>query len=74
MKKMYQVSGMTCGGCVKTVKAVLGSVPGVSNIDVSLETQTVQLDAPAQVGLPELQEKLRNFPYRLTEKEAGEKQ
>lgn len=73
MKKTYHVSGMTCGGCLKTVKALLGSVPGVSNVDVSLDAQTVQLDLPDQVSLSVLQEKLKTFPYRLAEEEAAEK-
>ena len=32
-----KISGMTCGGCVKSVTKVLSEVPGVSAVDVSLE-------------------------------------
>lgn len=31
------VKGMTCMGCVSSVKRVLGGIPGVSSADVSLE-------------------------------------
>ena len=46
-----QVSGMTCGGCVRSVERVLSSVPGVSKVVVSLEknSASVVYDA-AQVG------------------------
>lgn len=31
------IKGMTCGGCVKSVTEVLQKIPGISNVDVSLE-------------------------------------
>jgi copper chaperone len=42
-----KVNGMTCGGCVRSVKRVLESVPGVRSAEVSLERAqaTVLLDA-----------------------------
>ena len=33
---IIHIQGMTCGGCVSSVKAVLEKVPGVSNVEVSL--------------------------------------
>ena len=37
----YKVQGMTCGSCVSTVKATVGSVPGVQAVEVDLATGTV---------------------------------
>ena len=31
------VTGMTCGGCVNSVKRVLAALPGVQSVEVSLE-------------------------------------
>jgi hypothetical protein len=31
-----QIDGMTCGGCVKDVKAALAKVPGVSEVELSV--------------------------------------
>ena len=31
------IEGMTCNGCVNSVKNVLQQIPGVSSVDVSLE-------------------------------------
>lgn len=31
------IKGMTCGGCVNSVKGVLEKISGVSSVDVSLE-------------------------------------
>lgn len=33
---IIHIQGMTCGGCVSSVKAVLEKIPGVSNVEVSL--------------------------------------
>lgn len=36
-----QIEGMTCGGCVKDVKAALDKVPGVSSVELSVGTKWV---------------------------------
>lgn len=36
-----KVEGMTCGHCVSTVKAAVGSVPGVEEVEVDLAAGTV---------------------------------
>ncbi len=42
-----KIDGMTCAGCVRSVKKVLEGVPGVRSADVSLEAgqATVELDS-----------------------------
>jgi copper chaperone len=34
----YTVTGMTCGHCVQSVTEEVSAVPGVSDVDVTLET------------------------------------
>lgn len=36
-----QIDGMTCGGCVKDVKAALAKVPGVSGVDLTVGSKWV---------------------------------
>jgi copper chaperone len=45
--KIVKIQGMTCMGCVNSVKNVLEKLPGVSSADVSLEQKqaTIQYDA-----------------------------
>jgi copper chaperone len=45
--EIIKVDGMTCMGCVNSVKNVLEKIPGVSSADVSLEQKqvTVAYDA-----------------------------
>jgi copper chaperone len=35
--------GMTCGGCVASVKKALGALPGVDNVDVSLSKHQAEI-------------------------------
>lgn len=37
----YQVPGMTCGHCVSAVSHEVGTLPGVTNVDVDLATGEV---------------------------------
>lgn len=43
---IVNINGMTCMGCVKSVKNVLEEISGVNNVDVSLEYKqvTIQYD------------------------------
>ena len=44
----YAVTGMTCGHCVSSVKEEVGEVPGVTGVDVDLESGRVDVsgDSP----------------------------
>jgi copper chaperone len=49
-----KIDGMTCAGCVRSVKRVLEGVPGVRSAEVSLEVgqATVELDPALACGDP----------------------
>jgi copper chaperone len=36
IKLVLEIDGMTCGGCVRSVRRVLEEQPGVSAVDVSI--------------------------------------
>jgi len=38
---VYTVVGMTCDHCVRSVSLEIGRIPGVSGVDVQLDTGTV---------------------------------
>ena len=39
-----KVEGMTCGGCVASVKRVLQGLDGVNEVDVSLDRKEARVD------------------------------
>jgi copper chaperone len=52
---VIKVGGMSCGGCVKNVTAVLTALPGVAQAEVSLEAGEARVAFdPAQVGVEQL--------------------
>lgn len=42
-----KISGMTCGGCVRSVSSVLRALDGVAKADVSLDKQCAVVDYDA---------------------------
>ncbi len=50
-RQVFAVEGMTCEGCVGTVKAALSELEGVESVDVSLEKkQAVVVGSPGKVS------------------------
>lgn len=45
--KTYEVIGMKCDGCVKTVTEKLSKVPGVKSVRVDLEKKQATVDGKA---------------------------
>ena len=48
-----KITGMTCGGCVNSVRRVLLAVPGVRSADVSLDQGTARVEFDPAVARPE---------------------
>jgi copper chaperone len=49
---VLKVTGMSCGGCVKSVTNVLTALPGVSNAEVTLTPGEAKVEFdPAQVSV-----------------------
>ncbi len=63
----YEVSGMTCSGCVTKVKTLLEAIPGVTAASVNIDGK-VQLTMNRHIATDELQRALSDFPqYSLSE-------
>ncbi len=69
MKKNYELSGMSCGGCVNSVKQALLKVPDVTEVEVQLHPQTAVLTMNKSIDLVELQTQLKKAGH-YTIKEA----
>jgi copper chaperone len=63
---VLKVKGMTCGGCVCSVKNVLESIQGVSSAEVSLEKAqaTVTYD-PAKADVNRMKEAVTDAGYQV---------
>ena len=59
MKKNYELTGMSCGGCVSSVKKVLLQLPGVEDAEVHLHPQSAVLTMSEAIDVDELQAQLK---------------
>lgn len=60
MKKKYEITGMSCGGCVNSVKNTLLKLPEILEAEVGLNPQRAVLTMDKTVGVAELQAQLSN--------------
>ena len=61
------ISGMTCGGCVRSVTNVLAALEGVAKADVSLDKQCAVVDYdPAKLGVAQLKRSIEEAGYEVT--------
>lgn len=67
METEVRIGGMTCGGCVNSVKNVLQKIPGVRSVDVSLDQgiARVQYDA-AETDTSQFREAIKNAGFDVT--------
>mgnify|MGYP000668599091 CR=1 FL=1 len=58
MKKKYELSGMSCGGCVNSVRQILLQIPDVIAAEIQLNPPTAVLTMNKDIALEKLQEQL----------------
>ena len=60
------VKGMTCGGCVASVKRVLEAIDGVERADVSLDPGEAKVDyVPGRVNPARLRSAIEDAGYEV---------
>jgi len=63
---VLKVNGMTCGGCVRSVKNVLESIQGVTSAEVSLEkAQAAVTYDPAKADVNRMKEAVSDAGYQV---------
>ncbi|MEO6904073.1 MAG: heavy metal-associated domain-containing protein [Bacteroidia bacterium] len=63
----YQVSGMSCGGCVATVKSKLSAAPGVTSVEINLAKKEAEITSSQVIKADTLQAALSNTHYTIAE-------
>lgn len=60
------ISGMTCGGCVRSVSKVLNALDGVAKADVSLDKRCAVVDYDAaKLNLDQLKRAIEEAGYEV---------
>ena len=70
--EIMKVKGMTCMGCVNSVKNVLEKIPGVSSSEVSLEQGqvTIQYDVD-MTGTDQFREAIEDAGFEVVSQAKG---
>ena len=63
----YHIGGMSCGGCVSTVKQKLSSVPGVTSVTVDLGKKEAEITSSQEIKTGTLRSAFNNTHYTISE-------
>ncbi|WDF78433.1 cation transporter [Mucilaginibacter sp. KACC 22773] len=68
MTHTYNITGMTCTGCLAKVQSLLSQVNHVQKVDISLAEGTADITMNRHIGTADLQKALAAYPkYQLTD-------
>jgi copper chaperone len=59
------VTGMSCGHCASSVRDEVGSIPGVTAVDVDLASGTVTVDSEREVESDVIKSAVEEAGYQL---------
>ena len=67
----YTVTGMTCSHCVASVTEEVSELPGVTDVQVELESGRVTVTADAPVGAEQVRAAVEEAGYALAAEPAS---
>ncbi len=67
IKHTYHIGGMSCGGCVATVKNKLSAIPDVTSVKVDLAKKEAEITSSIVIEADTLQDALKNTHYTIAE-------
>ena len=67
IRHTYHINGMSCGGCVSTVKQKLSGVPGVTSVTVDLGKKEAEIISSKEIETETLRRAFSNTHYTISE-------
>ena len=67
MERTYKISGMKCSGCAETTQKLLSSIQGVTDVKVSLQNQSAEIDMQKPIPNSTFQKALAGTGYVLAD-------
>ncbi|CAB4897234.1 MAG: heavy-metal-associated domain-containing protein [Rhodococcus sp.] len=65
MQTTYSVEGMTCAHCAASVKEEVSEVPGVTGVDVDVDTGAVVISSNAELDAAAVDAAIEEAGYRI---------
>ncbi len=67
IKHTFHIGGMSCGGCVSSVKNRLAAVPNVTFVEVDLANKQAEITSSVALNAETLQNAFANTHYTISE-------
>lgn len=67
ISQTYHIGGMSCGGCVSTVKQKLSGVPGVTSVTVDLGKKEAEITSSEEIETDTFRRTFSNTHYTISE-------
>jgi copper chaperone CopZ len=68
MTRTYNVTGMTCNGCLNKVQTLLQQIDGVSNVNINLAKGMAEIEMKTAIAKEVFKSALQDYPkYQITE-------
>lgn len=61
----YQIAGMTCGHCVNSVTEEVSAIPGITEVEVTLETGTLKFAATTTIADSVVEDAVKEAGYEV---------
>lgn len=71
IKHTYHIGGMSCGGCVASVKNRLSAAPGVTSVSVDPGKKQAEITSSVVIKADTLQDAFKNTHYTISELNAA---
>lgn len=65
MKEMLNVDGMNCNHCIDKITRFVGEIEGVKNIQVSLESKSVEVEFESPANLEMIREAIEDAGFSV---------
>lgn len=65
MNYKAHVEGMSCNGCANTVKSLLETIEGVTNVEINLDEKQAVIDSIKKLDKSQLKEALSDTSYTV---------
>lgn len=65
MQTTFSVEGMTCAHCAASVKEEVSEVPGVTGVDVDVDTGAVVISSNAELDAAAVDAAIEEAGYRI---------
>ncbi len=63
-KQTITLTGLTCPACKKITEKRIGGLGGVTNVETTIETGLVEIEANREISAQEINNVLKDTPYK----------